>query len=887
MDIANKLRLAIAGASVAILAACGGGGGAPGGAATRHVLTVATAGTGSGAVTSSPAGINCGASCAGSFDDGTSVTLTAIAANGSVFGSWSGACTGSAAQVVVTVDAAKTCTASFAALRSLGVSLTGAGSGTVTGNPAGIACGNTCSASHVDGTSVVLTAAPAGGSAFVQWGGDCAGTAATATVVLTAPHACTAQFEPLYTLSVTKTGTGNGVVTSALAAIDCGNTCSAQAVAGTTITLTAAPAAGSNFVAWAGDCGGNATTVDVTLTGARTCTARFDVVPPGTQQFVLTVSKLGAGTGNVSSLPTGIDCGVACTASFNTGTVVSMTATAAAGSGFVGWGGDCNGTGATASVTLTAVRACTATFAGLPAAPTLQLAYALKRFDFSWVAVNDATHYRLFEQAGAGAAFTQVGGDLTATSASKDISVHRIDWLAIAYKLQACNSVGCTDSAVVSASAGMLPTIGYVKASNTGVSDLFGYAIALSADGNTLAVGAYDEDSNASGINGDQGNNSANRAGAVYVFARVSGTWTQQAYIKGSTTSAGDSFGWSVALSADGTTLAVGAVDDDPAGGFPSGGSVYVFTRTGAAWSEQAALPATAAVGARLGWSVALSANGDTLAAGAPNGGAGSYVNLYTRTVSTWSKQATLTASNAGATDLFGSAVTLAADGNTLAVGAPNEASNATGINGDQTNNLSPGAGAVYLFTRGAGIWSQQVYMKASNTGFGDQFGSAVSLSSDGTLLAVGAPNENSNATGIGGDQTNNTASGSGACYLFAHSGSTWSQSDYVKASLRSGRFGDAVAFSADGNSFVVGATVDASAGAAFVFVRSNGSWRQQAYLKPPNVSPSDRFGSGVAISADGATIAVAADSEDGAATGIGGDWNSEGAGNSGAVYLY
>lgn len=898
MDIGNKVRLTVAGAALVIFAACGGGG-SGGGAQAKHVLTVATAGTGSGSVTSGPAGIDCGSSCAASFDDGTSVTLTATAANGSVFSGWSGACAGNAAQVAVTVDAAKTCTASFAAMRALGVSPTGAGSGTITGNPAGIACGNTCSASHVDGTSVVLTAAPAAGSAFVQWGGDCIGTTTTATVPLTASRACSAQFEPVHTLSVAKTGTGNGVVTSVPAAISCGDTCSTQAVAGTTITLTAASAAGSNFVAWSGDCSGTEATVNVNLAGARTCTARFDVQPSGAQQFALTVSKLGTGIGGITSSPAGIDCGAACTASFNAGTVVSMTAAAGAGSGFVGWGGDCGGTGATASVTLAAVRACTATFGSLPPPPTLLIGYALKRFDFSWAATADTTHYRLFEQASAGAAFTQVGGDLAATSASKDISVHRIDWPAIAYKLQACNTAGCSDSALVSANAGMLPTIGYVKASNTGISDTFGLGMALSADGNTLAVGAPEEDSNASSINGDQNNNSSARAGAVYVYARVNGTWSQQAYVKGSTTSAGDSFGWSIALSADGSTMAVGAVDDDPSNPslIVSAGSVYVFTRDGAAWSEQAALHGSAS-SANLGWSVALSADGNTLAAGARGR---QYVQVYTRTVSIWSQQATLTASNADSSDLFGSAVSLSADGSTLAVGAPNEASNATGINGDQTNNTLPGSGAVYLYTRNSATWSQQAYVKASNTGFGEQFGTAVSLSGDGTLLAVGAPNENSNATGIGGDQLNNTFSGNGAVYLFARSGVTWAQSAYVKASNRSNQFGGSVVISADGIAFVVGAIAEASSsvgingsqaaggggGAAYFFVRDGVSWRQQAFVKAPNRGVSDNFGRVVALSADGATLAVSAEREDSAATGINGDRSSDAAGFSGAAYLY
>ena len=104
----------------------------------------------------------------------------------------------------------------------------------------------------------------------------------------------------------------------------------------------------------------------------------------------------------------------------------------------------------------------------------------------------------------------------------------------------------------------------YIKASNTGTEDLFGFATALSADGNTLVVGVRDEDSSATGINGNQLDNSATDAGAVYVYVRnANGVWFQQAYLKASNTGAGDWFGRSVAISADGLTLAVGATGED------------------------------------------------------------------------------------------------------------------------------------------------------------------------------------------------------------------------------------------------------------------------------------------------------------------------------------
>src|SRR6185369_603680 len=105
------------------------------------------------------------------------------------------------------------------------------------------------------------------------------------------------------------------------------------------------------------------------------------------------------------------------------------------------------------------------------------------------------------------------------------------------------NSDGCENNCTIS-------VIAYLKASNTGASDLFGSSVALSADGSTLAVGAYQEASAATGIGGNQTDNSAGSAGAVYVFTRSGTTWSQQAYLKASNTGAGDFFGSSVALSA-------------------------------------------------------------------------------------------------------------------------------------------------------------------------------------------------------------------------------------------------------------------------------------------------------------------------------------------------
>src|SRR5262249_29129235 len=140
-------------------------------------------------------------------------------------------------------------------------------------------------------------------------------------------------------------------------------------------------------------------------------------------------------------------------------------------------------------------------------------------------------------------------------------------------------------------------------------------------------------------------------------------------------------------------------------------------------------------------------------------------------------------ASNTGADDSFGFSIALSADGSTLAVGAFAEDSSATGINGNQASDAAADAGAVYVFRRSGTTWSQEAYVKASNTNAGDEFGFSVALSADGSTMAVGAVSEDSSSTGINGNQTNDLASASGAVYVFTRSGTTWTQQAYVKAS--------------------------------------------------------------------------------------------------------
>lgn len=471
----------------------------------------------------------------------------------------------------------------------------------------------------------------------------------------------------------------------------------------------------------------------------------------------------------------------------------------------------------------------------------------------------------------------------------------------------------------------------YVKAPNTNASDRFGQAVAISSDGVTLAVGAWYESSAGTGVNGLLNDNSAGAAGAVYSYRLFSGNWTLTNYVKASNTEAVDQFGERVALSSDGSTLVVGAPNEDSAdtGINASGtsnaatdaGAVYVFTSTNVPTFEQQAYVKASNTDAGDGiYSVSLSDDGNTLAIGAPsedsasagiNGaqgdnsaGASGAVYVYTRSGSSWVQQAYVKASNPDMNDHFGLAVALSDDGNTLAVGANWEGSNATGIGGNESDDSLLMAGAVYVFTRSAGVWTQQAYVKASNTGVRDYFGSSVALSGSGDTLAVGAPGEWSNATGINGNQADNSASDSGAVYVFTRSMGTWSQQAYVKASnTESGdNFGSSVSLSESGDTLAVGAPTESSSstgingnqvnnaagasGAVYVFTRNAGSWSQQAYVKSSNTESADFFGTNVTLSASGDTLAIAASGEDSNAMNVNGSSSDNSASGSGAVYV-
>ena len=401
--------------------------------------------------------------------------------------------------------------------------------------------------------------------------------------------------------------------------------------------------------------------------------------------------------------------------------------------------------------------------------------------------------------------------------------------------------------------------IGYIKASDTAAGDYFGDYVRLSDDGHTLAIGAD--------------------GAGVYLFEYNDG-WTQTAHVGTDISVVAD-----IALSGDGSYLAIGTVDDDnDATGVTNGSDVPDSSST---------LTESGAV----------------------------YV-YHDEETTGWTQVAYIKASNPSENDYFGWSVSLDSDGSTLAVAAIHEDNGATGVitDGSETTDSSTAtrSGAVYLFNRDESEWSQTAYIKASNTSAYDYFGYSVALNGDGSSLAVGAPVEDNSVTGVvtdGSETTDSsTATDSGAVYLFNQDGSSWSQSAYIKASNTGAGdyFGVKVALNSDGSTLAVAAphedngatgvitdgseTTDSStatdSGAVYLFTEEDNTWSQTAYIKASNTGQEDGFGSGIAISGDGSTLAISSGYEDNGASGViidtsEANGDSGTATDSGAVYLF
>jgi hypothetical protein len=399
------------------------------------------------------------------------------------------------------------------------------------------------------------------------------------------------------------------------------------------------------------------------------------------------------------------------------------------------------------------------------------------------------------------------------------------------------------------------------------VGDEFGFAIA--ADGDTVVVGAHLEDGSSTGVGGRQDNDNAPDSGAVYVYRRRDGAWAEEAYIKASNSDPFDEFGRALVI--EDNVLVVGAPFEDSNGegvnsdqtsdGLDAAGAVYIFRRVGDAWQQEAYIkPKDPKELAFFGWHVAL--DDEVLVVGAPglfsvfpddpineespNQGA-AYVFRYNGT--TWVEETVLQASNGEPHDQFGFQVGVNDD--YIAVGAVGEASGVGGAARDPLDNSKPMSGAVYVFEyQGETTWQETAYLKAGAPDGpltppvfpdclqffeceGDRFGARLVL--DDETLVVGAYLEDSAANQIGGDAVNNAARNAGGAWVFRRDG--------------------------------------------------EGTWAQEAYLKPSNAEADDLFAQYLGIAGD--LIAVAANGESSGAQGVGGDPDNNNSPSSGAVYLF
>ncbi len=522
------------------------------------------------------------------------------------------------------------------------------------------------------------------------------------------------------------------------------------------------------------------------------------------------------------------------------------------------------------TIDLDGLRSSTIVTVVLP--PITVLSTGIKTINFNWSSIPSASYYYLQSNIDRVSGFVDLtttgvvvspnSTNIRQTTAHANVALHRYIPKANnpQYGVGTCDTTSCGTSfrhtVADLTNVELNSLIGRLEASNSVGSSQFGESVSLSSDGNTLAVGAIGDDSSSTGINSVPTNNDSN-SGAVYIFRRNGSIWTQQAYIKASNADRNDNFGRSVSLSADGNTFAVGVpfensiltgingAQDDNSGSFV--GAVYLFR---------------------------FNASSDS-----------------------WSQQAYIKASNADIPDSFGLSVSISDDGNTLAVGAPLESGSSVGINGMQNDNSSTFSGAAYIFrfSTSTDAWFQQAYIKASNTGGGDNFGFSVSLSSDGNTLAVSAESE---------DGLSNNVSGSGAAYVFRSDGSNWSQQAYIKATNAGvgDGFGISLSLNDNGNTLAVGAPNEGSSstginsvpnnnttntGAVYVFqFNSSGVWTQQAYIKASNPDEEDKFGGSVSLSKDGNSLVVGAINEDGSAIGIEGI-NDNARDNAGAAYVF
>jgi hypothetical protein len=367
-------------------------------------------------------------------------------------------------------------------------------------------------------------------------------------------------------------------------------------------------------------------------------------------------------------------------------------------------------------------------------------------------------------------------------------------------------------------------------ASDGAAQDIFGWSVSI--DGSTALIGTQQDSDN------------GHWSGSAYVFTRTDTTWTQQTKLLPSDGAAEDLFGYSVSL--DGNTALIGALRNDD--NEVDSGSVYVFTRTGTTWSQEAKLLATdGGEGNHFGYYVRLV--GDTAIIGAnwddDNGNKSGSAYVFTRTGTNWTQQQKLLASDGQEGDRFGGSIAFLND--TAFIGAY----------WDDDNGID--SGSMYVFTRTGTTWTQQTKLLPTDGAAGDSFGGDVSISGDTVLIGSGGNDDNGND--------------SGSAYVFTRVGTTWTQHQKLLAS--DGQEGDnfgSWGLSLDGDTALIGSNGDddmgINSGSAYVFTRIGTTWIQQQKITASDGAAGDAFGFAVALSGDSALIGAYNDDDSGANSG-------------------
>ena len=555
---------------------------------------------------------------------------------------------------------------------------------------------------------------------------------------------------PTQTLTVSTTGAGT--VTSSDGYISCGTNCTYAYASGAGVTLTAAPASGWTFGSWTGCDTSTGTSCTVTMTLPKTVTATF------TQNAVAdTLTVSGTGSGMVSSSDGHISCGANCTYAYPAGTSVTLTDVPSSGWNFSTWGGACSGA-TSCTVTMTSAAAVTATFTQAPG---------------PWMQQQEVT-------APDGAANDYFGWSVSVSGNTAVIGAYQKT--VNSNELPSGGLFGRQGAAYVFVRSGGVWSLQQeLTASDGTLGSWFGYSVSVSGD--TVVIGA---------INAQGGQ------GAVYVFVRSGGVWSQQQKLTAADGANGDLFGLSASVS--GNTTVIGAYGKNT-----YQGAAYVFVRSGTVWTLQQEL--TASDGAADCFGSSVSVSDDTAVIGAPNTTINSSVRqgaayVFARNAGVWTLQQELTASDGAAGDGFGQSVS---------------------ISGDTV--MATDHGAAYMFTRGGGTWTQQQELSASDGVFGSGLGLVGSLSADTAVITGTISTLNSTLH---------------ADYVFVRSGGVWSQQQELTGPVGlSGWFGWSVSVS--GDTALIGAeatTVGLNAGQGAAYVFTGSSTPAISGLSPASAAP-------------------------------------------------